>query len=446
MYLTRFRRPLTAIIIAALAVLLVVPGSVLAQESDPVAEATAPEMAKVRFLHGARAGAMDLYVADELALQSLEFGQVSDYVDVLAGSQPLEAVGSEYGLVEGREAKDDPAGQTGYTDTVAKLKPGSVNTVVLVADESGLNELWVIKDKPKPKAGKSLVRFVGLCSNCGPVDFVVDKAKKPLAKNLHYLDKVESKYVPVKPGELDLEMREFGQKKPVADFDPVTVLPGSSSTLYGVGWVIDDSMTLVPVLDAAISSVRALNASREAPALDVYVDGKLAAKKLAPGQPGKPKDTLSGEHLVQVVAAGADPAGGTLAEGMVMLEPGAQAMIVGVGSSLEAVAAPTTTAKAAKTPQIRFVHADADTPTVDIDLRDLDLIEGLAFGDVTDYVTLPSDSSYVWIRPFDGSGGPLHETPLDLGPGNYTAYLGGSADDATVEFVIVQDATAKKKK
>jgi hypothetical protein len=160
----------------------------------------------------------------------------------------------------------------------------------------------------------------------------------------------------------------------------------------------------------------------------------------------KPVALPSGEHLVQVVTAGTMPADGALVEADLDLEPGPLAVIVGVGSAVEAVPVPTSRGPGAETPRIRFVHADAETPSIDIELRDLDPVLNLEFGEATDYITLAEESSYFWIRPADGSGGPFHEAPLDLGPGNYTAYVGGAPEPPTIDIAVVQDKLAKTKK
>ncbi len=442
MHLTSSGSRSVALAVGVLVALLVTPPSALAQAVEPsespdaaiVTEAPeAVPMAKVRFLHGSHAGLLEFQIDDTSMVEDLDMGQVSEYMDIPAGAHVVSIKAAGPGGAELDRSK-------------LKLKANTLTTIVGNdgVHDSSVTEVRVLTDKPKPVVGRTQLRIVDLCSNCSGVDVMTDTSKKkPMAKKLGFPK--ATKYMKVAPGELDLMVRPGDTNQQTWDLDPITLEPNSANTLFLVRWVIDGTFLPVVAVDAAASSLLALNASREGPALDVYVDGKLATKKLAPGQAGKSMKALSGEHLVQVVEAGTDPADGSLAEGQVTLEPGALAMIVGVGSSLEAVAAPMTKARAAKTPQIRFVHADADTPTVDIDLQDLDLIEGLAFGDMTEYVTLPGDSSYFWIRPNDGSGGPFHEAPLDLGPGNYTAYLGGSANDATVEFVIVRDAVAKKK-
>jgi|GEM_PF-4499938 len=456
---TRFGTPSVAIVIAALIALLVIPGSAFAQEAEPVEsaesmasaepaeEAASPKTARVRFLHGSLHGPIDAYVGGELMLEELEFGQISDYMDVPAGEQLLEVVGQGMRLDEARGMYG-----TGVFPNIAeatqKLKAGATYTAVVNLSDASGTEFLILKDKPKPAAGKAMVRVVGgICEACGQLDYAVEGSRKMLAENLHYDDdRYAGKYLKMKPGELDVILRVHGNKKPAADFEPVVLEPGTSNSLYVVGRLDNRTVTLVPAVDAALSSARFMNASRVPPVLDVYVDGKKVAKRLGPGQAApKASNLLSGNHLVQVVEVGKKPVDGTLAEATMSFPAGAVAVEVGAGESIEAVSAPTGVVAKAKTPQIRFAHVDPEIPAVNIEIEGLDPVEGLAVGEWTDYLTLPGDSSYLWIRPADDPNGIYHEMPLDLGPGNYTAYLGGSAAIPTVEFVIVKDKAARKK-
>ncbi len=191
-----------------------------------------------------------------------------------------------------------------------------------------------------------------------------------------------------------------------------------------------------------------MNASREPSVVDVYVDGKKVAKRIFPGQAAaKPVELLAGDHFVQVVETGKKPSAGALVEGTVEFPRGAVGVEAVAGESLEAVNVPTSTAPKPKVSQIRFAHIDPEIPAVDIDLRGMEPIVGLEAGEWTDYMTVPGNSSYVWIRPSDRPQDIYHEFPLDLGPGeNLTGYLAGSPDIPTVEVVIVSDPVAKAKK
>ncbi len=442
----RLRQPgaPSAMLISALMAMLVVPGAAIAQEAvepvDPVATA------QMRFLVGHQEGPADFYVDGAPVLEGLDFAQISDYVDVPAGEQLLQAVGQGMTLEEVR-GRYDTGEFANVAETTQMLKADRSYTAVLNMVEGGI-EFKVVEDKPKPKTGKAEARVISMCWACGPMGYSVAGEKKPLAKFLHYPeDKLAGKYVSVEPGELDLVPRVQGATDPLTDFDPIAVDPGTSHSLFVVGQ--DASfVTLVPVMDAAVSSVRFLNASREPHVVDVYVDGRKVAKRLTPGQATrKASDILAGNHLVQVVDAGTNPADGALHEASVDFPAGPVAVEAVAGESLEAVAAPTSLGPKVRTTQLRFAHIDPEIPAVDIELKGMEPVLGLAPGEWTDYLTVPGNSTYAWIRPSDNPTDTYHELPLDLGPGtNVTAYLGGSAAIPTVEFVLVQDPFAKGKK
>lgn len=419
---TRF---LTCALGAALIGALAVPAAVLGQEGEATTEPTA----KMRFLAGHRFGPTDLLVGGEPIYVGLGYGAITDYVDVPAGVFVLEADGPQ------------------STEASVDLKADDHYTAVLVPVEGGV-ELAVVADTPKPKAGKAQARVVSLCAECGPVRFDALGQKKALAKTLDYAKgKRAGKYVPVRTGPLQLVADVRGADDTLPDFDTVDIAPGTSHSLFVVGQD-PSAVMLVPALDAAISSARFLNASREPFVVDVYVDGMKVAKRIYPGQAArKPSQLLAGEHLVQVVEAGQKPAAGTLREGAVDFPFGAVAVEAVAGTSLEALPMPTSRATKPETSRIRFAHVDPEIPAVDIELRGMEPVLRLEPGQWTDYMTVPGNSSYAWIRPSDDLASILHEVPLDLGPNeNVTAYLGGSPEIPSVDIVIVSDPVAKAKK
>jgi hypothetical protein len=428
-------------VIVLLGTVLAAPGTVFAQAPG---EATR-EPPRIRFLHGAQTGATDFYVAGVLAAPGLEFGDVSDYYDVSAGRQSLEAVGSEHVLDEGRNSRADPDSPTGYAEFTAKLKPGSATTVVLTADEGGSNELRVTRTKADPKAGKSMVRIVSLCPDCGPVDFAVDEATKLLVENIA---DVKSDYVRVRPGELDLEMRPTGQKKPLADFDPVTVVPHSYATLYAVGSDLDDTITLVPVIDEALTKVRVANSSLGGPDVDVYIGGWKAAQGLRQRRASPFTGLLSGDYRVQVVESGEAPSDGTLSEGVITLEPGAtSAIVVGEADSIYVAPVPNDPKKAAKVSRIRFAAISPDLPTLDVWAGDGLVAEGLDFGEWSGYVGKGDGDIEIRLPVLEtGAASTIGSMKFMEPMTSYSAYIAGSPEDDDVAMIVLKDRVSKRKK
>lgn len=430
MVLRRFGSVITLTASVVLASVLAMPAAILAQDDgEDASPPPATPTAMIRFLSGHWFGPSDLYVDDELVHTGLEFAQITDYIDVPAGERRIEAVGPV------------------SAETTSKLKPKGSYTVALNPVQEGI-ELKVVSDKAKPKPGQAQARVVAMCWACGPMSFTAKGVKKPLAKYLHYDEgKLAGKYMKVKPGLLDLVPRTQGDKKPVADFEPVTVAPGTSNTLFLVGQDASN-VALVPVVDAALSSVRFMNASREPDVVDVYLDGKKVVKSLYPGRAAdKPTHVLAGEHLLQVVDRGMDPAEGVLREATLDFPAGTAAAEVIAGQSLEVATAPSGPSPRTKGALIRFAHIDPEIPAVDIELQGLDPVVGLEPGQWTDYIAIPEHLDFVRIHPSSDPMDTYHEFPIDFSPGDHvTAYLGGSPVIPTVEVVMTVDPVAKAKK
>ena len=349
----QFIRPESAALAVAigLTIPLVIPVSAVAQDTeaaDPASAETteeAPqETALVRFLDGSHSMNMDFYVDDAPVVTGLEDGGITEYMEVPAGKHRVSVA-----------ANDQPS----LDETTVKLKANTRTTVAGISGEdSAATVVQYVQDKPEPAVGSSRLRIVNLCSNCGTVDVMPDASKKQrLAKMLDFPK--STKYMKVKPGELDLMVRSGG-----GHLGPRPDHHGGKHRRNALPDSADRRRTFLPtfVTDAGASSLMFLNPAREGAPVDVYVDAELVAQKLGPGSMRKPVSLPSGEHLVQVVAAGTMPTDGALVEADLGLEPGPLAMIVGVGSAVEAVPVPTSRGPGAETPRIRFVHADSETP------------------------------------------------------------------------------------
>ena len=131
-------------------------------------------------------------------------------------------------------------------------------------------------------------------------------------------------------GQLDVEVRPAGAVDGwvVANPGGVFLSNGKSYSLFAVGSLADDTFRLVTAIDAsapppAPAKVRVLHGSPDAPAVDVYVDGTEAVSDVAFGTVTDYLEIPAGEHQVQVVAAGTDPAaGGAVIDATLTFAPG----------------------------------------------------------------------------------------------------------------------------
>lgn len=429
----RLSRSPLAFVIAVLAALLVIPSSAMAQEAEAPED---PGTAALRFMMGGNSCALSYFIDGEPMAEGLNEGFVTEFMEVAAGEQVIEVYCAGEGPWMGTEGR--------VLKAKLQLEPGSETTLSTANGGKGpFNvSLRTIPNKPKPKVAQTQLRVVNLCQECGAVD-VAGKGK-PVAKNLGF--KKTGKYQAVKPGEQRLVMTPKASSVKKVKIDPFELEPGTANTLFLTMSLSDGTFTPVAVLDGEAASALFLNASREPTVVDVYVDGKKVAKKLSSRQAApKASNMLFGEHLVQVVETGKTATDGLLGEATIDFPIGATAVEVFAGDTLEAVPIVASKVPKAETPQIRFAHVDPEIPPVNIEIEGFDPIEALAVGEVTDYITLPGDSSYVWIRLASNPETIYHETPLDLTSGqNVTAYVGGSSAVPSVDFVLVVDPVAKK--
>lgn len=90
--------------------------------------------------------------------------------------------------------------------------------------------------------------------------------------------------------------------------------------------------------------------------------------------------------------------------------------------------------------RVRVLHASPDAPAVDVFVDGAEAISDLAFGDITDYVALPSGAHNVQVFPADadGSGTPVIDADVTLDPStDYTVAAAGAV--AAIEPVVLVD-------
>lgn len=219
-------------------------------------------------------------------------------------------------------------------------------------------------------------------------------------------------------------------------------LPAVASVLVGL------LITASPVAAADDAMVRVLHGSPDAPAVDVYVDGEKVGAPLADLEFGDLSEYVSlpaGTYDIKVCAA-ADPSICPIDATGVALAGGTHYTIAATNllASIEAQVitdAPTPTD--GKT-QVRVVHFSADTPAVDVLTQDgsAKVVEGLAYPDATDYLTLdPGSYDLKVCAAADNTVCPLDPPALDLAGGHsYSVFAIGSLDDGTLTAAVGVDA------
>lgn len=193
----------------------------------------------------------------------------------------------------------------------------------------------------------------------------------------------------------------------------------------------------------AVARVRVLHASPDAPAVDVYADGAEILSDVPFGVISDYLEVPAGEHRIQVVAAGADPAAGTVIDATLTLE-GLTAYTVAATNALAAIEAqvivdaPAPTADAA---QVRIVHLSGDAPAVDIAPDGADaLITELAYGAASEYLEVPAGDYDLEVRPAGAMDVALDLDGVTLEAGHvYTVFAIGSLAAGTLQVLPVVD-------
>jgi hypothetical protein len=215
---------------------LAVAGAALAAFAVPVAAA---DEAKVRVLHGSPdAPAVDVYVdgakvGDPLA--GLEFGDISEYVSLPAGTYDLKVCASADATVCPIEA-DDVTLEAATRYTIAA-------TNVLASIEA-----QVITDNPAPVAGKAKVRVVHFSADTPAIDVLTQDGGTAVVDGLAYPDATD--YQTLDPGAYDLKVCADADNT-VCPLDPgsLDLEAGAAYSVFAIGSLTADPSTLMAVVE-----------------------------------------------------------------------------------------------------------------------------------------------------------------------------------------------------
>lgn len=178
------------------------------------------------------------------------------------------------------------------------------------------------------------------------------------------------------------------------------------------------------------SYIRILHASPDAPAVDVYADGKLIAQNLSFANFTEYQPLTPGSYNIKVYPAGTatNPVINTSLD-----LPDRSIYTAAVTGRLDDISLlPVPDTPMAATPgkvSLRFVHLSPDTPTVDITLPDgTVLFRNVSFKDITDYLAV-DPGTYTLQARAAGTDRVLLNVPNQTFTGGrfYTAYAVGLA-------------------
>lgn len=214
---------------------------------------------------------------------------------------------------------------------------------------------------------------------------------------------------------------------------------------FGAVLVLALSLVVPAFADNHGPQVRAVHASPDAPAVDVWVDGNIAFQN-APFKGITPYAELTqGTYNIQVVPTGATEP--VVIDADLDLQNNTDYTIVAVGelANIEPlVLIDNNTLPAAGKAHVRFVHASPDAPPVDIAVADGGpvLFGGVSFKGVGDYLPVDAGTYDLEARGFGTDAVALSLPGITLEEGTvYTVYAMGLAEgDPALTAVISVDA------
>jgi len=249
----RNARTLGTLVVSALLIasVLAVGGVVGTQQAADADEPATQDTSYLRVIHASPdAPAVDVAVDNETVLAGVEFGGVSDYLTLSAGTYNVTIAANESGTVV-------------FDDTVT-LDPRSVTTVAAAGEISAnatqpFEPILYDDNAYEPAAGESAVSVIHLSPDAPTVDVTVGTGNDTvvLADNVSYGEAAD--YVTVPAGNYTVDIREAtaGNDGPVLATTEVPLENGSAHSALALGNVspADDTepFQVVRTVDATVA-------------------------------------------------------------------------------------------------------------------------------------------------------------------------------------------------
>ena len=229
----------------------------------------AADEARVRVLHGSPdAPAVDVYVdGDKVGdpLAGLEFGNISKYVNLPAGTYDLKVCAAADASVCPIEAND------------VELTAGTRYTIAATNVLAGI-EAQIITDDPSPAAGSTQVRVVHFSADAPAIDVLTQDGSATVVDALAYPDATD--YLTLDPGAYDLKVCADADNA-VCPLDPgsLDLEAGTSYSVFAIGSLEAETLDAVVAVDA----VRLPDTSTAGPANGASAAAAWAAVMIAAG-------------------------------------------------------------------------------------------------------------------------------------------------------------------
>jgi hypothetical protein len=194
--------------------------------------------------------------------------------------------------------------------------------------------------------------------------------------------------------------------------------------------------------------VRVIHASPDAPAVDVKVEGEVAFANAPFTGVTDYAQLTRGRYDVEVVPAGADEP--VVIDANLRLKDRLDYTVIALGelANIEPlVLVDRNTVFSSRIAKVRFVHAGADAPAVDIAVKDgRVLARNLEFGEASRYLRVPAGEYDLEVRVAGTKTVALALDDIDLdGRTAYTAVVTGLLADNTLQPILAVDESRYKR-
>lgn len=363
--------------------------------------------ARVRVLHAsADAPAVDVIVDGTTALSGVPYGAGSDFLELASGPHNLKvnAAGS----------------QTTVIDVDPTLDPDRAYLAIAVGRLANIEPLLLEEDLTAPQPGELRVRVIHAHPLAGKVDVYVTAPGADLAAAQPTLSDVEFKdasgYLDIPAGSYQARLTPAGQKQVVYDSGTLNLPAGEVLTLVAaestggaspVQLFVLSASTPAAVLNlpSAVSRLRAVHASPDAPAVDVLIDGTVALAGVSYKQFSPYAELISGAHRIQV-----NPANSTASviDATPTLDAGSDYTVIAVDRVAQIaplLLKDDNTPPAAGNVKVRLVHGAPSAGLVDVYVTApgasltgaTPTIAAFAFKDASPYLEVPAGDYRVRI-------------------------------------------------
>lgn len=179
-----------------------------------------------------------------------------------------------------------------------------------------------------------------------------------------------------------------------------------------------------------LARFQAIHAIDGGPALEVIAEGNTAVTSLAYSEVFGPSDVPPGTYIISALESGTETT--MLADTAVPMRGATSQMLIVYGTAVspETLVLTAPTSAEGDAGSVRFAHGIAGAPSVDVVIDDTVVVPGLAYGDASEHIAIPSGEHTIVLQ-VAGGGTEVISTTLDVTAGEATTAIAlGTAESA----------------